>query len=77
MLDPDRVPEVGLAAAIVRPPTARTAHAMREQLYRAAGASPPAATTPAEALSEDPARRMAERLKQLPAHRPPVQRLSR
>ena len=69
--------EEAFATAIARPPYARTAHAVREQLYRAAGARPPAVETPPETLSEDPARRMAERLKQLPAHRPPVQRLSR
>ncbi len=69
--------EEAFATAIARPPNARTAHAVREQLYRAAGASPPAVATPPETLSEDPARRMAERLKQLPTHRPPVQRLSR
>jgi ATP-dependent exoDNAse (exonuclease V) alpha subunit len=65
------------ATAIARPPNARTAHAVREQLYRAAGAHPPAIATPPETLPEDPARRMAERLRQLPAHRPPSQRLSR
>ncbi|MEA2844289.1 MAG: hypothetical protein QOJ69_1960, partial [Actinomycetota bacterium] len=65
------------ATAIARPANARTAHAVRDQLYRAAGARPPAVATPPETLSEDPARRMAERLKQLPAHRPPAQRLSR
>lgn len=65
------------ATAIARPPNAGTAHAVREQLYRAAGASPSAVATPAETLSEDPARRMAERLKQLPKHRPPVQQWSR
>ena len=65
------------AAAIARPPNTRTAHAVREHLYRAAGARPPAVATPPETLSEDPAWRMAERLKQLPTHRPPVHRLSR
>jgi ATP-dependent exoDNAse (exonuclease V) alpha subunit len=69
--------EEAFATAIARPPNARTAHAVREQLYRAAGASPPAVATPSETLPEDPARRMAERLKQIPTHRPPVQRLSR
>ena len=65
------------AAAIARPPNARTAHAVREQLYRAAGATPPATVRKPEALPEDPARRMAERLNQLPTHRPPARRLGR
>jgi len=65
------------AAAIARPPNARTAHAVREHLYRAAGATPPAAAAKSEPLPEDPARRMAERLKQLPTHRPPARRLGR
>lgn len=65
------------AAAIARPPNARTAHAVREQLYRAAGATPPATVPKPEALPEGPARHMAERLKQLPAHRPPARRLGR
>jgi RecA/RadA recombinase len=69
--------EEAFATSIARPPNARTAHNVREQLYRAAGTGPPAVAAPPETLSEDPARRMAERLKQLPTHRPPVQRLSR
>jgi ATP-dependent exoDNAse (exonuclease V) alpha subunit len=65
------------ATAIARPPNARTAHAVREQLYRAAGARPPVVAMTPQMLPEDPARRMAERLKQLPTHRPPVQRRRR
>lgn len=65
------------AAAIARPPNARTAHAVRDQLYRAAGATPPATVPKPEALPEDPARRTAERLNQLPTHRPSARRLGR
>ncbi|MGH9180551.1 MAG: AAA family ATPase [Acidimicrobiales bacterium] len=65
------------AAAIARPPNARTAHAVRDQLYQAAGTTPPATVPKPEALPEDPARRMAERLKQLSTRRPPARRLGR
>ncbi|MGI8806889.1 MAG: ATP-dependent DNA helicase [Acidimicrobiales bacterium] len=64
-------------SAIARPPNARTAHAAREQLYRAVGAAPPATVPTPEALPEDPARRVTERLNQLPTHRPPSCRLGR
>ena len=69
--------EEAFATAIARPPNARTAHAVRDQLYRVAGASPPAVATPPETLPEDPARRMAERLKQFDGHHQPAARLRR
>ena len=71
--------EEAFATAIARPPNARTAHAVREQLYRAAGASPTRSRPAAGRRAEDPARRMAERLKQIyrpTGHRVPAEPMS-
>jgi len=75
----DRTGEVDaaeeLAAIIGRPAHSLTAHMARDHLYRAKGLEPPALAS--SMRPEDPSRRMAERLNQLAAHRPPAHRLSR
>lgn len=65
------------ASMIARPPNAQTAHAVREQLHRAAGVSAPAIQHQPALLDEDPACRMAERLNRLVRAQQPPPRLSR
>jgi hypothetical protein len=69
-------PEEAFAVTIARPPNVRSAHAVRDQLHRAAGVTPPEHATQT-ALPDDPARRMAERLHRLAVRPRPAPRLSR
>jgi hypothetical protein len=52
------------AAAIARSPNALTAHAVRDRLHRVAGVAPSTIAEEGSPLSEDPARRTADRLQQ-------------
>lgn len=66
--------EVSFTAAIARPANARTAHAVRDQLHRAAGLAAPAVQEQPPTPADDPARRMAERLNRLLAEQRPLTR---